>query len=423
VDGFAPLSRRGQLGRLRRVGRAALARYGLEDARLTLQRYEQNATFRVDAQGGPYLLRMNRPGVHTADTIGSEVAWLSALRRDTGLGVPEPVAARNGSYVVIARDPGVPEPHVCVLLRWLDGRFVNDRLAPAHMRQVGALVGRLQEHVATWRPPAGFLRPRVDTLTNDARVGSFARSAALARRGDDPTAGDADRALQLVEALVSNDDAALFARALEAVWATTRTLATVTGAFGLIHGDLHHENFLFHRGEARAIDFDDCGWGFHLYDLAVTLSELENRPRYDQLRDALLEAYAHARPLPADHAIHLSALVVLRRMQILLWILESRDHAAFRDRWRSWARDELDAIATAVRSAQGVRERHPQSQREHRRRSRPRRRDPTRQEQARSRDPPARRAPEGRARRARTPVQAKAGSKGPVQKAGTIVSP
>lgn len=348
VDAFASLSRREQLGRLRRVGRTALASYGLEHARLTLQRYEQNTTFRVDARGGRYLLRINRPRVHTPDTIGSEMAWLSALRRDTDLGVPEPVAARDGSFVVVARDPGVPEPRVCVLLHWLDGWFINQRLAPAHLWRVGALAGELDKHAATWTAPSGFLRPRVDTLTNDAKVDSIARSAALARHGDHPTAEDANRALQLVEALVSTDDAALFARALEAVRATTRTLADENGAFGLIHGDLHHENFLFHRGEARAIDFDDCGWGFHLYDLAVTLSELESRPRYKELRDALLEAYAEIHPLPDNHVIHLSALFILRRMQLLLWVLESRDHVAFRDEWQRWARDELDAIATVV---------------------------------------------------------------------------
>jgi hypothetical protein len=146
MDAFASLSRREQLGRLRRVGRTALASYGLEDARLTLQRYEQNTTFRVDAREGPYLLRINRPRVQTPDTIGSEMAWLSALRRDTDLGVPEPVAARDGSFVILAGDPGVPEPHVCVLLRWLDGRFINQRLAPAHLWRVGALAGKLQEY-------------------------------------------------------------------------------------------------------------------------------------------------------------------------------------------------------------------------------------------------------------------------------------
>jgi Ser/Thr protein kinase RdoA (MazF antagonist) len=239
-------------------------------------------------------------------------------------------------------------------LRWLDGRFINQRLAPAHLWRVGALAGKLQEYAATWTPPSGFLRPRVDTLTNDAKVDSIARSAALARHGDHPTGEDADRAFELVEALVSTDDAALFATALEVVWATTRTLAEANGAFGLIHGDLHYENFLFHRGEARAIDFDDCGWGFHLYDLAVTLSELENRPRYGELQDAVLEAYAQVRPLPDDHMIHLSALFALRRMQILLWVLESRDHVTFRDQWQRWARDELDAIGTVVERSGGA---------------------------------------------------------------------
>lgn len=70
--------------------------------------------------------------------------------------------------------------------------------------------------------------------------------------------------------------------------------------------------------------------------------------RYTELRDALLEAYTQIRPLPDDHAIHLNALFVLRRMQILLWVLESREHAAFHDGWQACARDELNAIATVV---------------------------------------------------------------------------
>jgi Ser/Thr protein kinase RdoA (MazF antagonist) len=348
VEAFASLSRRGQLRRLRRLGRAALARYGVEDARLTLQRYEQNTTFRVEAGDRPYLLRINRPRVHTADTIGFEMAWLSALRRDTDLRVPEPVAARDGSFVVAARDAGVPEPHICVLLRWLDGRFIDERLAPAHLWRVGALTGRLQEHAATWTPPPGLLRPRVDTLTNEAKVDSIAPSATVARDHDLPTPEDGTRALQLVDTLVSAHDAAMFEKALEVVWVSTRALAKDTGAFGLIHGDLHYENVLFDRGEAGAIDFDDCGWGFYLYDLAVTLSELEGRPHYAELRNALLDGYAQVRSLPEEHAIHLSAFLALRRMQLLLWVLQSRDHAAFRDKWQAWARNELDAIAAVV---------------------------------------------------------------------------
>jgi len=311
---------------------------------MTLLRHEANTTFRVETAGGTYVLRINRPPVHTAQTIESEMAWLSALRGQTDLDVPEPVRSRDGSLVIVASDASVPVPHACVLMRWLDGRFSDRRLAPVHLRRVGVLEARLHEHTDRWIPPPGFLRPRVDTLSDAGKIASVAGSAEAALPGDHPTTEDAARGLRLVEDLVTADAAALFAEALEAVWATTRKLAETPGSFGLIHADLHSENVLFHHGAVRAIDFDDCGWGFHLYDLAVTLWELEQRPNYEDLRDALLAAYAHHRRLPDEHGAHLRALFVLRRMQMLMWALESRGHAAFRNVWQVWARDELDAI-------------------------------------------------------------------------------
>jgi len=35
-------------------------------------------------------------------------------------------------------------------------------------------------------------------------------------------------------------------------------------------------------------------------------------------------------------------------MQMLMWALESREHQGFRDVWRAWARDELDAIGVRL---------------------------------------------------------------------------
>ena len=137
-------------------------------------------------------------------------------------------------------------------------------------------------------------------------------------------------------------------RALDVVWATTTELATRPDATGLIHADLHYENFLFHDGVARAIDFDDCGWGFYLYDVAVTLWELEEREHYSQLRDAFLEEYGQHRPLPPNHDAHLRALFLLRRIQMLMWFLESRRHSSFRDHWAEWASDEITAITVAL---------------------------------------------------------------------------
>ena len=335
---YAVLGRRGQIGRLRRLGRSALARYGLRDARLTSLRHEHNTTFRVDAAGGPYVLRVNRPGAHTPATIASEMAWLRALREDTGLGVPEPVTARDGSLVVVASDPGVPEPRACVLLRRIEGRFVNERLTPRHLRSVARLQAGLQAHARRWTPPDGFARPPVDTLTSEGKVAGIAPRPAA---GDRPTRADAERALELVAELTSAGRAAVVAAALDLVRTTTRALTALPDGALLIHGDLHQENYLFDGGAARAIDFDDAGWGFPLYDLAVTVSELEGRPRSDELRDALLDEHERLRPLPAGVETHLHALTVLRRVQLLMWGLESREHPAFRDTWRAWADEDL----------------------------------------------------------------------------------
>ena len=143
-------------------------------------------------------------------------------------------------------------------------------------------------------------------------------------------------------------DGGLVDDAIALVRSTTTALAARPDAAGLIHADLHQENVLFGNGSVGVIDFDDCGWGFFLYDLAVPLSEVTLRPAYPAMRDALLEAYARRRPLPDDAGTHVDAFIVLRGLQILVWVLESRDLPAFRDRWADWVRAELDWIAGRI---------------------------------------------------------------------------
>lgn len=244
---YASLTRRGEVGRLRRLADAALGRFGVRDARLRLLRHEHNTTFRVDAPGGPYLLRLNRSGVHDERTVASEMAWLSALARETDLGVPLPATADDGSFVVIASAPGVPDPRPCVLLRWQPGRLVDRCLTPTHLAAVGDLIGQLQVHALRWTPPKAFVRPRVTTLTTDVRRASLSGPASAAR-GEILTRADEASAVVLVEQLVSSPDGSVVTDALALVRRSTGALARTPQASGLIHADLHYENVLFHRG-------------------------------------------------------------------------------------------------------------------------------------------------------------------------------
>ncbi len=306
--------------------------------------YEQNATFRVDAAGGRSLLRINRPGNRSEAEVESEMAWLAAIRRDTDLLVPEPVSTVDGRFVVTIGDPGVPEPRTCALLRWMDGRFVDRGLTPRHLSLMGANIAALQDHAANWTPPEGFVRWRLDGLTAEARrasvTGSSTKAPAII-----PSIDDGERAVALVAELLSRDEAVVAARAVATAREAFVTLGAWEGSSGLIHGDLHQENTLFAGDRAAAIDFDDCGWGFFLYDLAVPLSELTERRRFPAMRAAMLEAYARKRPLPADAERLIDTLIVYRGLQLIVWILESREHPGFRDRWRPWAERDLAWMA------------------------------------------------------------------------------
>jgi Ser/Thr protein kinase RdoA (MazF antagonist) len=334
---FGDLSIRGQLGRLRHLAEAALVAYGLRPERLVTLAHLENTTFRVEMSSGDrYVLRIHRASgspVHpprSAAEVRSETTWLSALR-EAGLAVPEPVLTAGGSPLTVAEAEGVPEPRVCVLFRWSEGRFLDAGLTPSHLERVGGFIARLHGHAVHFAPPEGFVRWRVADISGDAA----AWAAGVVGEQCGPGAA------ATVEAVLGH------ARQAQ------RELGEGPEEFGLIHADLHQENYLFHRGQVRAIDFDDCGWGHFAYDLAVTLSELRWRPDYATLRAGLLRGYRIVRPLPTGHERYLEAFQGLRMLLLVLWFLEQRGHPAFPE----WEREvrlglaDLEALVDRLASS------------------------------------------------------------------------
>ena len=118
--------------------------------------------------------------------------------------------------------------------------------------------------------------------------------------------------------------------------------------FSLIHGDIHQENYLFSRGRPRLIDFDDSGWGHLLSDFAVTISELGWRRDVNELRGALLGGYGEVLQRPEGFDELLPAYVALRRLKIVLWIIELRNHPDFAA-WEEWVDEGLDHLRAQTR--------------------------------------------------------------------------
>ncbi len=64
----------------------------------------------------------------------------------------------------------------------------------------------------------------------------------------------------------------------------------------------------------------DSGFGWHLYDLAASLSFIETSPQVPVLIRAWVSAYMEVRPLTAEDLRMIDAMILLRRMALLAWI-------------------------------------------------------------------------------------------------------
>jgi Ser/Thr protein kinase RdoA (MazF antagonist) len=322
------------------LAQRVIGAWGLGGATTRLIAHRWNTTFRVlGSDGGRYLLRIHHPGQQSVASVNSGLLWQAALRRDAGLSVPEPVEAVSGSLVVTAGLEGETDKRLCTLLRWIDGRFLYRGLTPVHLRRVGVLIAAMQAHAESWPLPAGFTRHRVDNLDPMQRDRD--------NRFDPHTAAILVRS---VAEAVTERHASTLGRAVERVQSTLRAMDESSDAVGLIHADVHHRNLLFVRGVPSAIDFDDCGFGPWMYDLAVPLTQFERLARCQALREALLEGYGERRSIGTAQLRQLDTAIAIRRIQDVAGLVEERSNPAFRDRWRGIVEDQIGRLESFVES-------------------------------------------------------------------------
>jgi Ser/Thr protein kinase RdoA (MazF antagonist) len=281
---FQDLSPRGRLQRLRGIALQALGEYDLVVKRVRPVANGLNTLFRVDtAAGQSCALRISHPTWRTDLDLASELLWLDALARGTEIGAPVPIRSRQGEWVTWAAAEGVPERRRCVLMSWIPGVNLIERLTEPNLRQLGALAARLHEHAASpgvaafLSPPSGFTQRRLS--------GIFARDEENLLFADASRSAytDAQWALfQRVEARVREGFARLYAD---------------PAGLRPIHNDLHQENVKVAWGRLRPFDFEDVIWGYPVQDIAMTFYDLLYYTRvspleYQRLRAAFRDGYS-----------------------------------------------------------------------------------------------------------------------------------
>ncbi|MFU9138412.1 phosphotransferase enzyme family protein [Erwinia tasmaniensis] len=298
------------------LARQAISHYPFaREGKLSLLCRSENATFLLEVAGVRYALRLHRGDYHQHGDIESELNWLDALR-ETGIVVPQAVPDETGQRVQSLPLANGGERYA-VLFHWIDGEMPGTDVDPRAFQQLGQITARLHQHSRCWQKPAGFQRIIWDhhtMVSPQSHWGDWKDAPGL--RGADH---------QTVQQAITQAGSAL------------ERFGKAGSRYGLIHADLRLTNLLLCKGETRVIDFDDCGFGWYLHDLAAAISFVEHHPRAPQWVDHWITGYERAGHINDEEMALVPTLLIQRRIQLLAWVGSHADTGMARSLGPQWA--------------------------------------------------------------------------------------
>jgi Ser/Thr protein kinase RdoA (MazF antagonist) len=323
---FNQLTNRGRALRLRRMALVALQRYDLDVERVRLLSNDLNGIFRVDTGDGQKLvLRICLPEAgHSLPEIRSEMIWLEALSRDTELGVPEPLANRDGELVTTVEVDGVPQARHCVVFGWMPGPDLADRLTLENVRKMGVLSARLHAHAATFDPPREFSIKTADS------VFPFGDEVVLFDKAHRDLVPPARREL--------------FQRVAKRVEDALGELFADRQGFRVLHYDLHHWNVKVYRGKLYALDFEDLMWGYPVQDIAITFYYWQDHAQFGELQEAFRRGYTEHADWPEQVRGQIDTFIAGRGLDLANFILRDPN-----PEWRSAAPGFIERVEKGLR--------------------------------------------------------------------------
>ncbi len=313
------------------AARVALAAFPLDVHAVSPVAVSENVTFRVRGQlvsavaPGDFVLRLHRPGYHSPASLNSEHQWVRALG-EAGIAVPRPLRTRDGDEFAHVHIPVAGEWRPAGLAHWQHGEILGDTLADVHdaallenwYRQLGALMAAMHVQACAWTPNAGFTRHALDA---DGLVGPAPFWGPF---WEHPTFTALERAL-----IVATRDR---------LHAALLRLGRPADSYSLIHADLHPGNLLLDDGRLHVIDFDDAGFGWHAYDIAVALFRVRSLPHGKRIAAALVAGYRTRRALPDALLSLLPMFLLVRELALVGWVMQRPELA------RGVSREEAEAL-------------------------------------------------------------------------------
>lgn len=305
----------------------ALKRWGLQDARVKPLSLSENATYLVTpADGSPAsILRLHRPNYRSVACVRSEMAWLKAIREDGRVITAGILPALDGKeYCTYTNQWG--QMQIADMMECLTGVEPLEEGLDNTAERIGGVAAVLHGVSQTWEQPEWFERITWD----EARM-----------LGDAGDYGDWRDTPEVTPAMRE-----VFEAAESKALAELDEMGKTHDNFGLIHTDLRSSNLLIDEdGTVKVFDFDDCGFGWYLFDVATTFTFEETKPGMEQKVRAYVKGYrAAGGVIPDADFAHLPGMLMARRLNMVAWV-ERRRETEWAQQIRGWFVDQTQDMA------------------------------------------------------------------------------
>jgi Ser/Thr protein kinase RdoA (MazF antagonist) len=192
-------------------------------------------------QDGEFILRVGHSRRRTPEMIAGEVDWINFLARG-GASVSRAILSQNGNLVEAIDDGHGEQFLATAFIKAPGGPSWETDWTPAFVQHYGRVIGRIHR------------------LTKD-----YVPTDPSWQRGE----WDAPGNLEIEKWLPSSESVAL--QEFQTLLAHFEALTKGPDSYGLIHQDAHGGNFFVHEGQITLFDFDDCVYGWFIYDIAMVL--------------------------------------------------------------------------------------------------------------------------------------------------------
>jgi Ser/Thr protein kinase RdoA (MazF antagonist) len=269
------------------VKEQVLSNYDLGAAiECSLFRRGLNDTYLVSADDRRFALRLYRFRWRTREAVLGEVAALQHLSA-RGISVAAPIPRSDGA---LATHIDAPEgPRYAVLFQWVAGEepsYTN----VAHAQLYGRLAAQL--HIAG------------DDLTPSGARAPLDFDYLLEKPFEALRPGFNSRPLLAVR----------FDALMDRLRIRVERAKAELQDWGFCHGDLHGGNAHCDNEHLTLYDFDCCGSGWRIYDLATYRWAARLRKVEDQAWKPFIEAYLKIRPTAVQSIRHVGLFVLLRHL-------------------------------------------------------------------------------------------------------------